>query len=108
MGSLYVLTLYMQRVRDYSPIMTGLAWLPFAVGIILGAGLAPKLLLSRTPRIVAGGGALLSALAALWFHHHHDQRLLAAFGARDAGAGTGVRSGCDGVDPGGGVSRGQR
>ncbi|WP_181700007.1 MFS transporter [Nocardia sp. GTS18] len=67
MGSLYVLTLYLQRVRDYSPIMTGLAWLPFAVGIILGAGLAPKLLSTVAPRLVAGGGALLSALAALWF-----------------------------------------
>ncbi|NKX86051.1 MFS transporter [Nocardia coubleae] len=67
MGSLYVLTLYLQRVRDYSPIMTGLAWLPFAVGIILGAGLAPKLLLAVAPRLVAGVGALLSALAALWF-----------------------------------------
>jgi MFS family permease len=45
---------------------TGAAWLPFAVGIILGAGLAPKLL-AFAPRTVAGAGALLSALAGLWF-----------------------------------------
>ncbi|ONM47933.1 MFS transporter [Nocardia donostiensis] len=67
MGSLYVLTLYLQRVRDYSPILTGAAWLPFAAGIILGAGGAPKLLLKFAPRYVAGSGAVLSALAALWF-----------------------------------------
>ena len=67
MGSFYVITLYMQQVREYSPLLTGLSWLPFAVGIILGAGLAPQLLLKVAPRYVATAGALLSAAGAFWF-----------------------------------------
>jgi EmrB/QacA subfamily drug resistance transporter len=67
MGSFYVITLYLQQVQQFSPLQTGLAWLPFAAGLVLGAGGAPKLLLRIAPRYVAGAGALLSALAALWF-----------------------------------------
>lgn len=59
-------TLYMQQVADFSPLRTGLSWLPFAVGIILGAGIAPKLLL-KTPRYIAALGARLGAGSALWF-----------------------------------------
>lgn len=67
MGTFYVITLYMQKVADFSPLRTGLSWLPFAVGIILGAGIAPKLLLKISPRYVTAGGALLGAGGALWF-----------------------------------------
>ncbi|MFP3460008.1 MFS transporter [Arthrobacter globiformis] len=66
MGTFYVITLYLQQVQQYSPLQTGAAWLPFAAGLILGAGGAPKLLLKIAPRLVAATGALLSALAALW------------------------------------------
>ena len=67
MGTFYVITLYLQQVLQFTPLQTGVAWLPFAAGIVLGAGLAPKLLLQIAPRIVAGLGALLSAAAAWWF-----------------------------------------
>lgn len=67
MGALYVLTLHLQQVEHYSPLMTGLAWVPFAVGIFVGAGGAPKLLLRVAPRYVAAGAALLIAGALLWF-----------------------------------------
>nr|WP_255426945.1 MFS transporter [Pseudonocardia sp. C8] len=67
MGTLYVITLYLQQVERFTPLQTGAAWLPFAAGIILGAGTAPKLLLRTGPRYVTAAGALLSALAALWF-----------------------------------------
>jgi hypothetical protein len=33
-------TLYLQRVLGYSPLEAGLAFLPFTVGIIIGAGLS--------------------------------------------------------------------
>lgn len=66
MGILYVITLYLQEVEHYSPLRTGAAWLPFAAGIMLGAGLAPKLLLHVAPRSLATVGALLSAIAAAW------------------------------------------
>ncbi|OUZ07222.1 MFS transporter [Aeromicrobium sp. PE09-221] len=67
MGTLYVITLYLQQVRDYTPLTTGLAWLPFAVGIVVGAGGAPKLLLAVSARYVTAVGALLSAVGAFWF-----------------------------------------
>jgi predicted MFS family arabinose efflux permease len=67
MGTFYVITLYLQQVRQYSPLATGLSWLPFAAGIILGAGLAPKLLVTIAPRYVAALGALLGAAGASWF-----------------------------------------
>jgi predicted MFS family arabinose efflux permease len=35
-------TLYIQRVLGFSPIQAGLAFLPFTVGIIIGAGLAQR------------------------------------------------------------------
>lgn len=66
MGTLYVITLYLQQVQQYSPIQTGIAWLPFAVGLVLGAGGAPKLLLRVPARAIASVGALLSAVAAFW------------------------------------------
>ena len=67
MGTFYVVTLYMQQVAGFSPLRTGLSWLPFAAGIILGAGIAPKLLLKTGPRYVAALGALLGAGGAFWF-----------------------------------------
>lgn len=67
MGTFYVITLYLQEVRQFSPLATGLSWLPFAVGIVLGAGVAPKLLLKIAPRWVAALGGLLAAGGALWF-----------------------------------------
>ncbi|CAL9667166.1 putative MFS-type transporter EfpA [Streptomyces sp. enrichment culture] len=67
MGAFYVITLYLQQVQQFSPLRTGVAWLPFAAGLVLGAGAAPKLLLTIAPRFVAALGALLSALAAFWF-----------------------------------------
>lgn len=67
MGTFYVITLYLQQVREFSPLATGLSWLPFAAGIILGAGIAPKLLLQVAPRWIAAFGALLGAAGAFWF-----------------------------------------
>jgi EmrB/QacA subfamily drug resistance transporter len=67
MGTFYLITLYLQQVQQYSAMQTGVSWLPFAVGLVLGAGSAPKLLNRVAPRFVAAAGAVLSALAALWF-----------------------------------------
>ncbi|NKY97792.1 MFS transporter [Nocardiopsis dassonvillei subsp. albirubida] len=67
MGSFYVITLHLQQVQQFSPLQTGMAWLPFAAGLVLGAGAGPKLLLRFAPRFVAALGALLGAAAAFWF-----------------------------------------
>lgn len=66
MGAFYLLTLYMQHIVGYSPIQTGLSWLPFAVGIVLGAGIGSKLVLRFAPRQVAVPGMLTAAVALLW------------------------------------------
>lgn len=58
MGILYVVTLYLQQVQQYQPLPTGLSMLPFAAGIILGAGSALKLLLKVAPRwVTAAAGS---------------------------------------------------
>lgn len=67
MGALYLITLYLQKVQQFSPLQTGVAWLPFAIGLVLGSGIAPKLLLRVAPRLVAALGALLSAASSFWF-----------------------------------------
>jgi EmrB/QacA subfamily drug resistance transporter len=67
MGSFYVITLYLQQVQHYSPLQTGASWLPFAAGLVVGAGAAPKLLNRVAARFVAAVGAMSSALAAFWF-----------------------------------------
>jgi EmrB/QacA subfamily drug resistance transporter len=67
MGTFYVITLYLQQVQHYNPLQTGASWMPFAAGLVLGAGSAPKLLNRAAPSLVAAAGALLSAGAAFWF-----------------------------------------
>ncbi|USI92969.1 MFS transporter [Rhodococcus pyridinivorans] len=61
LGMFYLLNLYMQYVLDFEPLQTGLAWLPFAVGIVLGAGISSKLVASLAPRWVIGAGMLIAA-----------------------------------------------
>lgn len=66
MGMLYLLTLYLQHILLYSPILTALAFLPFGVGIILGAGISSKLVMRFAPREVAVPGALIGGIALFW------------------------------------------
>lgn len=66
MGAFYLLTLQMQHIEGYTPIATGLAWLPFAVGIVVGAGGGSKLVAKLAPRQVAVPGMLIAAAALLW------------------------------------------
>ena len=66
MGAFYLLTLYMQHIVTYSPLVTGLAWLPFGAGIVLGAGVSSKLVLHLAPSGVAVPGMVLGSLVLLW------------------------------------------
>nr|WP_254220946.1 MFS transporter [Brevibacterium luteolum] len=65
LGMFYLLNLYMQYVLDYSPMRTGLSWLPFAVGILVGAILSSKLIAALAPRVIIGIGATVMALGLL-------------------------------------------
>ncbi len=60
-------TLYLQRVLGYSALEAGLAFLPFTLGIIIGAGLSQKLLPMLGAREVPLIGVALSVAGLLLF-----------------------------------------
>jgi EmrB/QacA subfamily drug resistance transporter len=63
----YLLTLYMQIVRGYSPIRTGLAYLPFVVGLgIAVGGIGPKLFDKLPARGVIAAGLIIYAGGLAW------------------------------------------
>ncbi|MGX2996117.1 MFS transporter [Streptomyces sp. JNUCC 64] len=66
-ATFYFLTLYMQQVLDYSPVRTGLAYLPFSVGMMISATLGSRLVSRWSARRIAGPGLLVGALGMLWF-----------------------------------------
>ena len=63
----YFLSQFVQNVMGYSPLHTGFAFLPFSVGIVLGATIASKLSSKIDPRFVAGTGTALAGVALLMF-----------------------------------------
>jgi len=63
----YFLSLFIQLVIGYSPLHTGFAFLPFSVGIVIGAGLSSNLVNRIDPRYIAGVGTLMAAVALFGF-----------------------------------------
>ena len=65
----FFISLYLQDVLGYSPIQTGIAYLPLAVGIIISAGVASQLVtrIGFKPPLIAG--MLLVAGGLEWFSH---------------------------------------
>ena len=61
-GVFLFLTFYLQLTLQYSALGTGVAFLPFTAGIILGAGLSTQLLARVGPRIPMVSGLLLAAV----------------------------------------------
>jgi predicted MFS family arabinose efflux permease len=63
----FFISLYLQDVLHYSPIKTGISYLPLAVGIILSAGVASQLITRlgfKTPLVI---GLLSIAGGLVWF-----------------------------------------
>jgi EmrB/QacA subfamily drug resistance transporter len=58
----FFLTLYMQNVEGWSPIRTGLAYLPVTIAVGIGAGTAPKLVAAVGTRPVVVSGAAVAAV----------------------------------------------
>jgi EmrB/QacA subfamily drug resistance transporter len=58
----FFVTLYLQTVLGYSPVETGLAYLPVCVGAGLGAGLGSQLIARTGTRPLTVGGALVGAV----------------------------------------------
>jgi EmrB/QacA subfamily drug resistance transporter len=63
----YFASLYLQEVRDYSPVRAGLAFVPFTVGIVIGAGLSQSLVARLGARWVPVIGLVLSIVGELLF-----------------------------------------
>jgi EmrB/QacA subfamily drug resistance transporter len=64
----YLLTLYMQVVRGYSPVRTGLAYLPIVIGTgVAAGGLGPRLLAALPARAVIAAGMTLGAGGLAWY-----------------------------------------
>jgi len=55
------LTYYLQLTLGYSALETGVAFLPFTLGIILGAGFSAQMLTRVGPRVLMFAGLLLAA-----------------------------------------------
>jgi hypothetical protein len=63
----YLLTLYMQVVRGYSALHTGLAYLPIVAGTgIAAGGLGPRLLAALPAGVVVAAGMALGAGGLAW------------------------------------------
>ncbi|MFE9424987.1 MFS transporter [Kitasatospora sp. NPDC006697] len=61
-GLFLFLTYYMQKVLDYSPVMTGVAFLPMVVGMITGSTQIGARLMNRVPaRFLMGPGFLVAS-----------------------------------------------
>ncbi|GAB6983741.1 MFS transporter [Nocardioides pyridinolyticus] len=63
----YFLSLFIQLVVGYSPLHTGFAFLPFSVGIVVGATISSNLASRIDPRYIAGVGTLMAAAALVGF-----------------------------------------
>jgi predicted MFS family arabinose efflux permease len=67
LGTFLFLTYYFQGTLHYSALKTGFAFLPFSGGIIIGAGLASRLLPRIGPRALMLTGLTLAAGGLVWF-----------------------------------------
>ena len=91
-GAFYLNTLYLQNVLGYSPLKTGLSFLPLALVIFAAAHLASHLLPHAGSRVVALAGAALTAGGALLLgtapdHASYATDLLPGFLLLGAGVG---------------------
>jgi EmrB/QacA subfamily drug resistance transporter len=65
-GVLLFLTYYFQNVHHYSPFGTGIAFLPFPLGLIVSTAIAARTLPLLGPKALAGIGFTLGAAGLLW------------------------------------------
>ncbi|MFF6903743.1 MFS transporter [Streptomyces hydrogenans] len=63
----YFVSLYMQQVLGMGAAATGIAFLPFSLGLVAGTIVATRLTAFRTPRVSLVPGALLAAGGLAWF-----------------------------------------
>ncbi|WP_328912140.1 MULTISPECIES: MFS transporter [unclassified Streptomyces] len=66
-GAFYFASLYLQGVLGYSPVRTGLAFVPFSLGIVAGTIVAARLIRLLGPRLPLVAGLALAAVGMAWF-----------------------------------------
>lgn len=64
-GTFFLGSIYLQSVRDYSALRTGLLFIPPAIGVTLGAQLAGRLIGRIGPRPIATAGLTVAAIGGL-------------------------------------------
>ncbi|HEY0539452.1 MAG TPA: MFS transporter [Actinoallomurus sp.] len=66
-GTLLLLTYYLQVVKGYSPVRTGVAFLPLTAAVLVSAGgFASRLLPRVPPRVLMAPGLLVAAAGLAW------------------------------------------
>ncbi|MCW2846686.1 MAG: transporter [Marmoricola sp.] len=63
----YFLSQFVQNDMGYSPLQTGVAFLPFSFGIVIAATITSKLMAVIDPRWIAGIGTAMAGFALLGF-----------------------------------------
>jgi predicted MFS family arabinose efflux permease len=63
----FFLTLFIQTVLGYSAVRAGIAYLPFAVGVVIASGLASQLVPRIGPRPLIVVGSAMVAGGMFWF-----------------------------------------
>ena len=66
-GLFFFLTLFIQTVLGYSAIRSGIAYLPFAIGVVIASALASQLVPRIGPRPLIVAGAAMVAAGMFWF-----------------------------------------
>jgi len=89
-ASFLFLTLYFQGTLHYSAIRTGIAFLPFSVGIVAGATVASRILPRVGPRALMAGGFAVAAVGlglftlvgvhSAYFSHIFPEELIVSLG----------------------------
>ncbi|MCK9925118.1 MFS transporter [Frankia sp. AgPm24] len=69
---LFFLTQFLQRVLDLTPLVTGLAFLPFGVALLITARFVPRILTRVNPKTLAIIGFVVMGLAMLWLTRLDD------------------------------------
>ncbi len=71
-GTLLLLTYYLQVVKGYSPVRTGVAFLPLTAAVLVGAGgISSRLLPKVAPRALMAPGLVVAAAGLGWLVHLH-------------------------------------
>lgn len=66
-GLFLLLTYYFQQILGFTPVLAGVAFLPFIAGVVIGSGVVSNVALRRLgPKVVVPAGLVLAGLGTGW------------------------------------------